>query len=108
MANTLGQFIVEEMHKRHLSGRQMAVKVGVSSSTLNGYINDENADPSLGFLRKLAKYTGTPLPVLLALAYPDVAGELGVIDPDMLLLARELSDLPQVLQDAIKRMIRGE
>lgn len=107
-SNPLGKFIVDEINKRHVSATQFAKDVDVSTSTITHAINGETAEPSLPFLHKLAKYTSTPLSALIALAYPDVAGDIDTVPPDILVLAFRLYRLPDVLRKAVISMVNSE
>lgn len=105
-ANGIVTFIKDEMSKRHLSARQFADLVEVSPSTITNVIN-ERTEPSVQFLRNLAKATSTPLSVLIALAYPEVAGEIDALSPEVLLLAVRLSRLPPDLQKRVIAFVNG-
>lgn len=104
--NGLGAFIKDELSRRHLSARQFADLLNMSPSTITNVIN-EKTEPSVQFLRSLAKATGTPLSVLIALAYPDVAGEIDTLSPEILLLAVRLSRLPPDLQKRVIAFVNG-
>lgn len=102
----LGAFIKDEISRRHLSNRQFAELVNVVPTTITNVISGKT-EPSLPFLRNLAKATGTPLSVLIALAYPDVAGEIDTLSPEILLLAVRLSRLPPELQKRVIAFVNG-
>lgn len=106
--NMLGVFLKDEMSKRHMSATQFADHVGVATATITNTVNGKTAEPSLPFLRKVAMYTGTPLGALIALAYPDVAGEIDTVPPDILVLAFRLYRLPDVLRKAVVAMVNSE
>jgi transcriptional regulator with XRE-family HTH domain len=106
MVGNLRDFILEEMNKRGLSARAFASFAKVSSGAINNQIN-QAVDPSIHLLRNLSRATGVPLQYLLALAFPDVTAELNLdIDPQILLLARDLSELSEAEFNLIKRLIR--
>lgn len=106
--NMLGVFLKDEISKRHLSANQFAEHVGVATATITNMMNGKTADPSLPFLRKLAKFTGTPLTALIALSYPDVADEIDTVPADVLVLAFRLYRLDPVLRKAIVAMVNSE
>jgi transcriptional regulator with XRE-family HTH domain len=109
VAKTLREFIREEMNKRDMSARQFADLLGVAPSTITTHLDDKsNTEPTLSFLRKLARQTGVPLASIIAMAFPDVAGEISDIPPDVLLLAIRFNHLPEPIRDVIKRLINSE
>lgn len=109
VAKTLREFIREEMDKRKMSARQFAELLDVAPSTITAHLrNDSRTEPTLHFLRKLAKQTGVPLASVIAMAFPDVSGEISDIPPDVLLLAIRFNNLPEPIRDVIKRLVNSE
>jgi transcriptional regulator with XRE-family HTH domain len=108
VSKSLSEFIRDEMNKRKMTARQFAEFLEVAPSTVTTYLRGQETEPTLAFLRKLAKQTDTPLATVIAVAFPDVAGEIGDVSPHILLLATRLSNLPESVLNIIKRIIDGE
>lgn len=103
----LREFILDEMRKREMSGRQFAKLVDVSSATIVNALNErEPTTPSMEFLIKLADSTGTDLATIFALAFPEVA-ERTRLSPDATLTAQRIEKLPDHIKDAVNALIRG-
>jgi len=72
---TLRDFVIAEIDKRHMSVREFARLVGVANVSISAVINPgkrEVKSPSIDFLLKLAKATNTNALILLVLAYPEI------------------------------------
>jgi transcriptional regulator with XRE-family HTH domain len=72
---TLRDFVIAEIDKRHMSIREFARLVGVANVSISAVINPGDRAvkaPSIDFLLKLAKATKTNVFILLVLAYPEV------------------------------------
>ena len=107
-ATNLREFILGEMKRLEMSGREFAKFVGVGHSTINRFISEENdTDPSLDFLSKLADATQTDLAALIYLAFPGVASKTS-LSPDARILAQRIEQLPEPVRDTIKAMILGQ
>ncbi len=108
---TLGEFIQREIDRRHLSNRQFADLLGVSHTIINKFLDHGSKDvgePSLDFLVKLGKGTGTNPLVLLALADPRIADslrELAQADNSALLRSQRIEQLPENMREAIDTII---
>jgi len=75
MMETLRDFVIAEIDKRHMSVREFARLVGVANVSISAVINPgkrEVKSPSIDFLLKLAKATNTNALILLVLAYPEI------------------------------------
>ena len=102
---TLREFILDEMHKRRMSGREFADFVGVANSTIVRATDYQRTPPvpTLEFLGKLARATKVDICTLVAFIYPDLtntqaqASIIGIL----------ASHLPAERQDAILAMLRG-
>lgn len=104
---TLRDFILDEMHKRDMSGRQFAEFVGVAQSTISRAIDErEPTGPGVELMLKLADATHTDVTTIFALAFPDVAARTK-LSPDAALMAQRIEQLPEHLQEAIRVLIRG-
>jgi transcriptional regulator with XRE-family HTH domain len=101
------KFIVNEMDKRKMSARAFAEHIGVSSNTINAYVNGKEITPTLDFLQKLAQKTDTSLVTIIKLAFPGETDDID-IDPEVYLLAKELSELPESVRDIIKTIMRSQ
>lgn len=110
MANkgkNLREFLQKEIEKRKLSATAFAEQIGVAPSTITGYINGKrDTVPTLDVLRRIAHGTGTPLSVILTLAFPELTEELRV-DPRAALLVQAIMKLPQPVQDFLETVIEG-
>lgn len=103
----LREFLIEEMHKRRMSGREFANMVGVASSTIVRFTAEEykkkNPAPSLDFLVKLSKATRVDLCILVAYVHP----ELTNTDAQSAIIGALASQLPADKQEAMLAMLRG-
>ena len=109
VSEKLRVFIREEMDKRKMSARQFADLLSVATSTITTHLHEaDQAQPTLDFLRKLAQGTKVPLAVIIAMAYPDVAGEISDISPDILLIATRLHKKDKTIRDIIMRLVNGD
>ncbi len=109
VAKTLVEFLTNELKTRGMSARQFADFLDVAPSTVTTYMNpNTKAEPTLTFLRKLAQRTETPLAVIIALAYPEVAPEISDLPPDVLLLASRLANLPEPTRNIIRSIIESQ
>jgi len=69
------KFIIQEAQKRHVSLREFARQVGVSSATIIRAADPKKAKPpTLDFVQKLARTTGADLCTLLDLIFPGSVG----------------------------------
>lgn len=101
---TLRDFINDEMRRRQMSQRQFADFVGVSHQTISRALDlHAPPEPSLDFLYKLAKSTGTDCCTLFLLIYPDLSS----LSPRARLLAQQIDSLPAELQDILERYLLG-
>lgn len=72
---TLRDFVLAEIDRRHMSVREFARLVGVANVSIAAVINPGNRavkSPSIDFILKLAKATNTNALILLVLAYPEI------------------------------------
>jgi transcriptional regulator with XRE-family HTH domain len=101
-------FLIDEMKRRGLdSARQFAEFLDVDPATVSRAISAHNpSKPGLKFLLQLAEKTGYSVQHLIALAYPDVAGQSD-LSPSAALLAQQIEQLPEHLQEVIRSLIRG-
>lgn len=104
---TLGDFIRHELRQRKMSARQFAEHVGVSNTTINRAVdyNKEPPTPSLDFLVKLSKATGTSIYDLVELVIPDMART--DVDLEARILARRIRQLPKEKQEIIETFLIG-
>jgi len=105
---TIRDFVQSEMDKRGMSGREFARFADVSSATIVRLLNDDQPNPELQSLRKIARATGVPLNVILAITFPDVAGELESLPSDVLLTAFRLAALPEDYRRVISGIIENQ
>lgn len=110
--STLGEFILQEIQNRQSNARDFALMVGVSHTTINKFLNYGLSDnyagkpvgePSLDFLVKLAKATHVDVRTLIALVHPEV----GDIDPNDLILAERIGNLPDDQKALIDNFLIG-
>lgn len=103
----LREFLIEEMHKRRMSGREFAQMVGVSNSTIVRFTAEEykkeKPEPSLDFLAKLSKATRVDLCILVAYVHP----ELTSTNAQSAIIGALASQLPAEKQEAMLAMLRG-
>ena len=102
------EFLNDEMKRRgYDSARQFAEFLDVDPATVSRAVSAHNPTrPGLKFILKLAEKTGYSVQYLIALAYPDVAGETQ-LSPSAALLAQQIEQLPEHLQEVIRSLIRG-
>lgn len=102
---TLREFILDEMHRRRMSGREFANFVGVANSTIVRATDYQRTPPlpSLEFLGKLARATSVDICTLVAFVYPDLTNTHAQVSVIGILA----SQLPAERQDAIMAMLRG-
>jgi transcriptional regulator with XRE-family HTH domain len=89
---TLGSFLLYQMHKRDMSAREFARFIGVSHQTISRFLDYGEKDvgyPSVDFLLKLARATGTDVGALMRMLDP----ELDELDPEVLVIAQEIAHL---------------
>lgn len=111
--NTLAWFINLVCQKHKISQRQFAELVGVSSRTINSIVNEE-AEPELATLKKLVKalrtfdeYHDLNIQTIIALAFPEVAADMG-LDPALVLYAMRLRDLPEHIRHTIDAILASQ
>lgn len=93
-AYTLGDFLTEEINRRHMNVFRFAQFIGVSHTTVNKFLDYGKKDvgyPSVDFVIKLAKATNTDISVIMALIDPTVP--TGEHQPLTGLLAEEIESL---------------
>jgi transcriptional regulator with XRE-family HTH domain len=89
---TLRDFLLSEMSQRDMSAREFARFIGVSHGTINRFLDYGEKDvgyPSVDFLLKLARATGTDVGALMRMLDP----ELDELDPEVLVIAQEIANL---------------
>lgn len=90
--DSLRDFILEELDRRHQSVRAFAELVGVSHPAIGAIINPREGRqvkaPSVEFILKLARATGTNALMLLMLAYPTSDMPDTTLDVPTILLRR--------------------
>jgi transcriptional regulator with XRE-family HTH domain len=110
---TLGEFINEEMLRRDMGAREFARYVGVSNTIINKFLNHGTSDtyagkpvgdPSVEFLVKLSKATGTDLATIVALVRPESKAD---IDVEARLLAQRIAQLPAAQREIIEAALLG-
>ncbi len=102
---SLREFILDEMQKRRMSGREFAEFVGVANSTIVRATDYQKTPPtpSLEFLEKLSKATRVDICTLVAFVYPDLTN----IKAQASVIGILASQLSADRQDAILAMLRG-
>lgn len=63
---TLGWRLRRSLAQAGLATEQMADEIGVSRTTVSGWLNDRGAQPRIGYLKLWAMRCGVPLDWLLA------------------------------------------
>ena len=104
--NTLREFLLDELQKRHMSARKFAKIVGVSHASITTHLNEDGRikDPSVDFLIKLGKATNTNAMLLLAMAYPALKSELEALvrlPIHSTLRLEQIENLPPAAQELI-------
>lgn len=105
-ANTLADWILEEMQSRDMSLRKFAELVGVSHATLDRILRpkrDEDKYPSVQTLIKMSKATNTDLCTLVALISPEDSH----IDAGAQIIAQRISALPPDKQSQVDAFLLG-
>lgn len=103
---TLKDFINQEMKRRDMSMRQFAEFVDVSHTTISRTLDpQEPTNPSIDFLRKLAKATGVSFLSLLALVIPEE--EMVDIDTNVRVLAERIARLPEHKREMAETFLLG-
>lgn len=105
-ANTLADWILEEMATRDMSQRKFAELVGVSHATLDRILRpkrEEDKYPSVQTLIKMSRKTGTDLCTLIALVSPEDAH----IDAEARVIAQRIAALPPDKQSQIDTFLLG-
>lgn len=102
MSGGLPSFLQREIKKRDQSIRAFAEDLGVNHNTVIRYLDGD--DPTLDFLVKLAKTTGTDLVALIDLAYPGLINETRA-SPEAIIFAQQLDQLPPEVRSVLYRMI---
>lgn len=101
--NKLGEFIEAEIKRRDMSARQFADMVGVVHSTITKAMYTDPPEPSLDFLRKLAKATGVNVLDLVALYLP----EESKIDGQTRIIAERIARLPPDKREFVDTFLWG-
>jgi len=103
----LRQFISDQMKRRNnMSQHDFAKLIGVSQPTIQRAITFENGTPrvpTLEFLVKLAKNTGTDLATLINLVVPGSS----TIDGRTTILMSEIAKLPERQRESAEVLLRG-
>lgn len=101
---SLREFILEDMRRRGMSGREYADFVGVANSTIvRATAERKPPPPSIDFLAKLAKATHVDICILVAFVYPALTNT----SAQNSIIGALASQLPADKQDAILAMLRG-
>lgn len=101
--NKLGDFIEGELKRRDMSLRRFADIVGVHHSTLIKAMRPEPPEPSLDFLRKLAKATGVNVLDLVALVLPEDSN----VDGEVRVIAERIARLPADRREIVDTYLMG-
>lgn len=99
----LQTFILDEIQKRGISGRELARLVGVANTTIQRAIDENPPEPTLDFLTKLARVTGVSVTTLVAMVVADDV----VADAEALALAEQIKNLPPDKREMIEALVRG-
>jgi transcriptional regulator with XRE-family HTH domain len=110
--DSLRDFILEELDRRHQSVRAFAELVGVSHPAIGAIINPREGRqvkaPSVEFILKLARATGTNALMLLMLAYPELRSDgerLSGGQFSSLVRAQQIEKLPQHMRQLIDAIL---
>jgi hypothetical protein len=105
---TLSDFIEAEMRRRNMNVVEFANLLGVSHASISRHLSrrKRRPRPQIDFLLKLVDKTGVNLITLLVIAYPEVAGRVG-LGPRAMLLAERFDKLPEAVQDFIITSVLG-
>jgi transcriptional regulator with XRE-family HTH domain len=99
-------FLRDEMARRDFeSQRAFSRWLGMSAATV-WQVMDGGREPGLDFLLATAKATGVDIRTLIDLAYPgaQTSGDLSAAD---LVLAQQISQLPDEIRRVVRAIIRG-
>lgn len=108
MTKTFGDFLQEEIDKRHQSLREFADMVGVTHQTISKFLDYGKKDvgyPSMDFLAKVSKATNTDIRTIVSLVLPEAVITQSV---DAVVLAEKISRLPKEKQEIIDALINGK
>lgn len=103
---TFSEFIQQEMTRLHIkSNRKFAEQAGISPQMVNDIINETPRELDVISLSRIAEFTGTPLFLVLKLAFPEVVAT--ELDAELLRYAQMLSKLPADQQQVTFTVIDG-
>ena len=103
---TFKDWLQSELHRRSMSQREFAKKVGLSSASISRCLNEKDPrQPGLDVLLAVSKGTNTSLLELVRLAYPELVEETS-LSPDAAILAQRIVELPDDLRLAVESIIQ--
>lgn len=99
---TFGDWLLEEMHRRGLSQRGLAEKLGIDHGVIGRII--DGGDPQIKFLLALSRYTKIGVDKLMAIAFPDYVKD---VPTDVEMLAQRINALPALQRGIIIDLLDG-
>lgn len=116
MTTELGQYLQEFIKQNSLKEADLARKLGISRSTLNGITKGVTAIPQDSFMQKVADVTGIPYYEVMSMVYPRLKTEIDILLGDMtpeqrrerLQFARAFESLPPDARERIRRQMESK
>jgi transcriptional regulator with XRE-family HTH domain len=105
---TFGDFLAEEIKKRHMSAREFGEYIGVTHTSINKFLQFGKKDvgyPSMDLILKLAKATNTDVGKLIAMIDHEVPYMPPDVSPKVQLLAEQINQLNDKQRQVIEAMI---
>jgi transcriptional regulator with XRE-family HTH domain len=106
MPKTLKDFVALEIQRRQMSAREFGRFTQLSYQTINNILNEQELEPSIPTLIKLAEHTQTDLIALIRVAYPKETAHYPV-SPEATIMAMQIERLPDPIRETITAIIRG-
>ena len=100
------EFLLTQMNQRNMSGREFARFLGISSSSLNRFLDERNpTKPSIEALGQISATLGVAIDVLFAKVEPDIKFTTVYPDPEAIAIADRITKLSpderQIIDDFI-------
>jgi transcriptional regulator with XRE-family HTH domain len=116
VTSKLGQYLSDFIKRNGMTEAELARKLGISRSTLNGITKRGISIPQDSFMQKVADVTGIPYYEVLAMVYPRLKSEIDSLLGDMsieqrrerLQYARAFENLPPDAQARIRAKMKDK
>lgn len=103
---TFRDFLLEEMRKRDMNVSAFARFLGITHTAVNRFL-DGTTEPAPRTLAVMSEKLNVPIETLFSIAYPNIDNAVFKDDPEALMLAKQISELPPDKRELIISAIVG-